>query len=305
MKKPFKMIALSTTAAAMLFGFAGPQITSAASLDQAAAQGNNPMAALLQSNLDAGLSTWYTQYAHNFAWYVHLTAGLNNPNHQITREQFTSRLVGEMEARGNLPMVKPVVVEIKDLESISPEYAAAIQRALSYGIVKLDADGKFNPKTVIARADADSEIRNAQQYLKAHSSPVEEGKTISAEQAVQLIKQVVGPEASLQIKIDPAAVVTRESFVYLLVHTLQTSGRLPMINVVPVDVKDASEMDISKSGAVQTALALGFIALDQAGNFNPTDELTLVDGTDIAAKATAFLKGHPAPPVDNATIAAE
>jgi preprotein translocase subunit Sec61beta len=196
-------------------------------------------------------------------------------------------------------------VEFKDLGNVSPEYAASIQRALSYGIVKLDANGKFNPKAIITRADAAAEVRNAQSYLKSHSTPINQGSTLTAEQAVQLIKQVVGPQAALQIKIDPNAVVTRESFTYLLVHTLQQSGQLPLINVVPVEVKDEYGMDVSKSGAVQTALALGFVGLDQAGNFNPKAQMTLAQATEIAAKATAYLNAHSSPIDHGATLTAE
>ncbi|RED56000.1 S-layer homology domain-containing protein [Cohnella lupini] len=326
MKKPFKMIAMST-AAALMFGFAGQQITSAASVkDYNKVQSKDQIAALLQGNLISGngslqqlapllnalglnLNSFLnpSSYTQNFSWYANafLLAGFNNPHHKMTREQFTYRLVREMEARGKLPMVKPVVVEFKDLGNVSPEYAASIQRALSYGIVKLDANGKFNPKAIITRADAAAEIRNAQSYLKSHSSPINQGSTLTAEQAVQLIKQVVGPQAALQIKIDPNAVVTRESFIYLLVHTLQQSGQLPLIHVVPVEVKDEYGMDVSKSGAVQTALALGFVGLDQAGNFNPKAQMTLAQATEIAAKATAYLNAHSSPIDHGATLTAE
>ncbi|MBM7569055.1 S-layer homology domain-containing protein [Paenibacillus sacheonensis] len=328
MKKPFKMIALSTTAAALMFGFAGPQITSAASLkDYGQVQGNSHMAAMLQSNLIAGNnasqvdllldslglnlnsllhSSWYAQYSHNsVSWYENVIAGFNNPHRQLTREQFTYRLISNMEARGKLPLIKPVVVKFTDFDRVSPAYAASIQRALSYNIVQLDANGKFNPKSIISNAEAKSEIQNAQNYLKAHSSPVDTGKKLTGVQAVQLIKQVVGPDAALQIKIDPTAAVTRESFTYLLVHTLQSSGQLPMINVVPVNIKDESAMDVSKSGAIQTALALGFLSLDQAGNFQPNAKLTLSEAAAISAKATSYLKSHPASPVGGATITAE
>ncbi|MWV42488.1 hypothetical protein GRF59_02480 [Paenibacillus sp. HJL G12] len=42
----------------------------------------------------------------------------------------------------------------------------------------------------------------------------------------------------LQIKIDPKVTMNRESFMYLLVHTLQTSGQLPLLNLVPAEIKD-------------------------------------------------------------------
>ncbi|CAM3567804.1 S-layer-like y domain-containing protein [Paenibacillus lupini] len=323
MKKPLKMIALSTTAAALLFGFAGQQITSAASLKGSVnEQSETHAASMLQNNLIAGTnsaqldqllhsfgldlnSLFNSQYSHNLAWYTNLLSGFNNPHHQMTREQFTYRLVTEMEAQGKLPMIKPVVIKFKDQDKVSPQYAAAIQRALSYKIAKLDANGKFNPKSAISKADAESAIHNAQNYLKAHTSPVDQVIKITAEQTVQLIKELVGPQASLQIKIDPNAAVTRESFTYLLVHTLQSSGQLPMIKVVPVNVKDASAMDASKSGAIQTALALGFLSLDKAGKFNPKASLSLADASNITARAKAYLNSHGLTPSDQTAIKPE
>ncbi|MCM3631629.1 S-layer homology domain-containing protein [Paenibacillus glycanilyticus] len=323
MKNSLKMIALSTTTAALLFGFAGQNITSAASLKGTAKEQNAAQtAALLQNNLFAGTSgaqleqllhsfgldlnsLLNTQYSNNNAWYTNLLAGFNNPHHQMTREQFTYKLVTAMEAQGKLPLIKPVVTKFKDQDKVSPQYAAAIQRALSYKIIKLDAHGKFNPKASISKADAQSAVGNAQNYLKTHSSPVNQGKKITGEQAVQLIKELVGPEASLQIKIDPKAAVTRESFTYLLVHTLQTSGQLPMIKVVPVNVKDASAIDASKSGAIQMALSLGFLTLDKNGKFNPKASLSLEDASNITARAKAYLNSHGLTPNDQTSIKPE
>jgi hypothetical protein len=257
----------------------------------------------------------YFKNASDSAWYAKafIIAAVNGmdlpadlkPNKKLTREEFTHQLIHTIEASGKLPMVKPVVVEFKDQDQVKLDYSASIQRALNYGVVKLDAHGKLNPKKEITRAEAAIEISNALAYLKAHPAPVVEGEALTSEQAVQLIKDVVGPEAALQIKIDPTASISRESFTYLLVHTLQTSGQLPMLNVVPVEVKDEAQMDISNSGAIQTAIALGFVSLDQAGNFNPKAELTRTDATAIASKATEYLKAHPAPVAEGAFLTSE
>ncbi|WP_379137912.1 S-layer homology domain-containing protein [Paenibacillus sp. sgz500958] len=260
-------------------------------------------------------ATDYFAYASNSAWYSQalIIAAVNGldlpadlkPNQKFTREEFTHQLIHAIEVRGQLPMVKPVVVEFKDQDQVKVDYSGSIQRALNYGVVKLDANGKFNPKKEITRAEAAVEISNALSYLKAHPVPVAVNETLTAEQAVQLIKHAVGPSANLQIKIDPKASMSRESFTYLLVHTLQTSGQLPMINVIPVEVKDESQMDISNSGAIQTAIALGFVTLDQAGNFNPKADITRTAGTDIVNKAVDFLKAHPAPGAVSEVLTAE
>lgn len=257
----------------------------------------------------------YFANASNSAWYSQalIIAAVNGldlptdlkPNQKLTREEFTHQLIHAIEISGQLPMVKPVVVEFKDQGQVKVDYSGSIQRALNYGVVKLDTNGKFNPKQEITRAEAAVEISNALAYLKAHPAPVAVSETLTAEQAVQLIKQAAGPDADLQIKIDPKASMSRESFTYLLVHTLQTSGQLPMINIIPVEVKDENQMDISNSGAIQTAIALGFVTSDEAGNFNPKADITRTAGTDIVNKALEFLKAHPAPGAVSEILTAE
>ncbi|MRN53979.1 S-layer homology domain-containing protein [Paenibacillus monticola] len=260
-------------------------------------------------------ATDYFANASNSAWYSQalIIAAVNGldlptdlkPNQKLTREEFTYQLIHAIEISGQLPMVKPVVVEFKDQDQVKVDYSGSIQRALNYGVVQLDTNGKLNPKKEITRAEAAVEISNALAYLKAHPAPVAVNETLTAEQAVQLIKQAAGPDADLQIKIDPKSRMSRESFTYLLVHTLQTSGQLPMINVIPVEVKDENQMDISNSGAIQTAIALGFVTLDEAGNFNPKADITRTAGTAIVNKAVEFLKAHPAPEAVSEILTAE
>jgi|GEM_PF-501668 len=245
--------------------------------------------------------------AKDSAWYANafIIAAVNgldlpsdlNPNEKLTREAFTHQLVYTIEIIGKLPTIKPVVVEFKDQDQVKVDYAGSIQRALNYGVVELDKNGKYHPKKEITRAEAVIEISNALNYLKAHSAPEQGGESeaLTAEQAAQLIKGAAGEVANLQIKIDPKAVVTRESFTYLLVHTLQTSGQLPMLKLVPAEIKDNDNIDILNQGAIQTAIALGFVQLDQEGKLNPKAGITRTDATDIVGKAVKYLKAHPVP----------
>ncbi|MNE94756.1 hypothetical protein D3C80_1927590 [compost metagenome] len=84
--------------------------------------------------------------------------------------------------------------------------------------------------------------------------------------------------------------MTRESFTYLLVHTLQTSGQLPMIKLNPVEIKDNHEIDILNSGAIQTAIALQIVNLDADGNFNPKDGITRADAAAMVAQVHEILE---------------
>ncbi|ULO07665.1 S-layer homology domain-containing protein [Paenibacillus sp. 19GGS1-52] len=240
---------------------------------------------------NASDSAWYSQ-----ALIIAAVNGLDlptdlKPNQKLTREEFTHQLIHAIEISGQLPMVKPVVVEFKDQGQVKVDYSGSIQRALNYGVVKLDTNGKFNPKQEITRAEAAVEISNALAYLKAHSAPVAVSEILTAEQAIQLIKEAVGPDADLQIKIDPKAEMTRESFTYLLVHTLQTSSQLPMLKLIPVEIKDNDKIDILNSGAIQTAISLKIVKLDADGNFNPKDGITRTDATAMVSQVHEILKG--------------
>ncbi|WP_025847535.1 S-layer homology domain-containing protein [Brevibacillus agri] len=71
-------------------------------------------------------------------------------------------------------MINLAPVAIKDGDALTPSYQGAIQRALHFGIVKLDAEGNLHPKAVITRKEAAELIYNAIEYLQAHPAPATE-----------------------------------------------------------------------------------------------------------------------------------
>ncbi|MDF2985088.1 MAG: S-layer y protein [Eubacterium sp.] len=123
-------------------------------------------------------ATDYFTKAHNDAWYANalITASVNgveidkeiDMSKDWTREEFTNILISTMEKHFNLPMLKIKPVDIKDTDQINVEFSGAIQRALIYGVVKLDEEGNFYPKDKLTRAEAAEQIYNALEYLKAH-----------------------------------------------------------------------------------------------------------------------------------------
>ncbi|WP_248925845.1 S-layer homology domain-containing protein [Paenibacillus hamazuiensis] len=252
-------------------------------------------------------ATDYFTNADDKAWYAasFITAAVHNldlpksldPNQSKNKEEFTHQLIRAIERIGHLPMIKPVLVDMKDKDQVSEEYSGSIQRALSYGIVKLNADGTFNPKQIMTREQAAEEIFNAIQYLKAHSNN-SASEIMTASQGVKLIAELLGKDGTdIQIKIDPDAKMTRESFINLLMQTLKTSGKLPMINIQPIDIKDNDQIDVEYSGSVQLAIVLGFINLSDEGTINPKGELTRTVATEIIGKASEYLKAHQKPSV--------
>ena len=150
-----------------------------------AAQGIQFIVNALELNLDhvrfikEPKATDYFKNADNDAWYAYtlIVATVNglelptdlNPNEKWTREEFTHRLIQAIETHEELPKIKLVPVMVVDQDQLTIEYDGSIQRALAYGIAKLDAEGKFNPKGEITRAEVADQIYNALEYIKAHT----------------------------------------------------------------------------------------------------------------------------------------
>lgn len=126
-------------------------------------------------------ATDYFKKANDKAWYAQAliigsVKGLDfpadiDPDQIMTREEYTYRLMLATEKNGQLPMINMIYLEYADHEQVTAEYSGAIQRALKYGIVKLDANGRFNPKDELTRAEAAEELYNALELLKENSTP--------------------------------------------------------------------------------------------------------------------------------------
>ncbi|MDF2613796.1 MAG: S-layer y protein [Clostridia bacterium] len=151
------------------------------------AEGITLIVRLLELNLDTirfikePKATDYFTKADNDAWYaepfiIASVHGLGfkadlDPNQEWTREEFTYYLITSVEKFKNLPMLKIMPAKIADESQMTAEYSGAIQRALIYQVVKLDAKEKFNPKDKITRAEAAEQIYNMHEYINAHPAP--------------------------------------------------------------------------------------------------------------------------------------
>ncbi len=71
-----------------------------------------------------------------------------------------------METHKNLPMIKIIPAVIADQDQLTVDYDGSIQRSLVYGVTKLDAEGKFNPKDKMTRAEVAEQVYNALEYIK-------------------------------------------------------------------------------------------------------------------------------------------
>ena len=127
-------------------------------------------------------ATDYFTKANDDTWYANalIIASVNGVevdrdvemNRFWTKEQFTNTLVTAMERHYNLPLLKIMPPEIKDADQMTVEYSGAIQRALIYGVVKLDEEGNLYPKDELTRAEAAEQLYNAIEFIKAHPQVV-------------------------------------------------------------------------------------------------------------------------------------
>lgn len=94
-----------------------------------------------------------------------------DPSKALTREQYTLFLMQGIEAKGGLPMINIKPVDITDDKELTPEFQGAVQRSLVLKINTLDAEGNFNPKETITRAEAAVMMYNAIEYLEDFNAP--------------------------------------------------------------------------------------------------------------------------------------
>lgn len=132
------------------------------------------------------LATDYFPKADNNAWYADalIIASANGieadrelvPTSAITRESFYQLLITQMENQYSFPMIKLIPVSITDEENIDASFQGSIQRGISYGIIALNEDGGFNPKSSLTRGEAASAIVHALDYLRLHEYISKESK---------------------------------------------------------------------------------------------------------------------------------
>lgn len=89
-----------------------------------------------------------------------------DPTAPMTKETYIHYLMQAVETSGNLPLINIKPQPIGDEDQLTPEYQGSIQRALSRGILKLNADGTLNPKAKITRAEAAVLLYDTIDFLK-------------------------------------------------------------------------------------------------------------------------------------------
>jgi len=83
-----------------------------------------------------------------------------NPNASVSREQFAKWLYEAIQATGDRFWTQ-IYTTFADENEVSEGYMEAIQRLLSAGVIELDKNGKFRPKSAIKRGEAAAMLKKA------------------------------------------------------------------------------------------------------------------------------------------------
>jgi len=106
--------------------------------------------------------------------------------------------------------------------------------------------------------------------------------------------------------VNPASVMTREEFGYLLVTALEKQGNYPLIKLY-ISIEDNDSIKPEYQGALQRLLLYKITELDKDGRFNPKGELTRGQAAVWVHRALSFVEKHaekPAP-AENVTLSVE
>ncbi|MFI8712233.1 S-layer homology domain-containing protein [Brevibacillus brevis] len=167
------------------------------------------------------------------------------------------------------------------------------------GVIKGVDDSKFAPNETITAAQGIQLMVNAFDlslaaitFVKAPQATDYFSKADNdAWYAESLIIAAVNG-LELPNDLDPNAEWTREQFIHQLMKVMETKGNLPMIKLVPVEIRDDQELTVDYQGSIQRALARDIIELDKENKLHPKKPVTREEAAEMIYNALAYLKSH-------------
>jgi S-layer homology domain. len=183
----------------------------------------------------------------------------------------------------------------KDLDAISAK--DKILTLQKEGYVNGISDGEFAPAKNVTAAEGVQLIVNALNLNLDTVKFIKEPKATDyfskanndAWYANALIIASVN-SLDLQSDMDPNMEWTREEFTYHLIQAMEKHNNLPMINIIPADIADNNQINISYSGAIQRALVYKIVSLDSNKCFNPTSKISRADAAAEVYNALEYIK---------------
>lgn len=92
------------------------------------------------------------------------------------------------------------------------------------------------------------------------------------------------------VDIEPGQDLTREEFTFYLMQAMEKKGQLPMINIVPKEISDETDINPLYQGAIQRSLALDINTLNGEGGFAPKQPITRAEAAVMTYNAVSFLQ---------------
>ncbi|OAB38830.1 amylopullulanase [Paenibacillus macquariensis subsp. defensor] len=89
--------------------------------------------------------------------------------------------------------------------------------------------------------------------------------------------------------INPSKPMTKEQFTFFLMQGVEKAGNLPMINIVPANIADETDITSSYQGAIQRSLTWKINTLNSEDKFNPTSEISRAEAAVMLYNAIEFL----------------
>ncbi|NQF13001.1 S-layer homology domain-containing protein [Brevibacillus sp. HB1.3] len=167
------------------------------------------------------------------------------------------------------------------------------------GVIKGVDDSKFAPNETITAA------QGIQLMVNAFDLSLAAVTFVKAPQATDYFSKadndawyaeslIIGSVNGLELPndLDPNAEWTREQFIHQLMRVMETKGNLPMIKLVPVEIRDDQELIVDYQGSIQRALARDIIELDKENKLHPKKPVTREEAAEMIYNALAYLKSH-------------
>ncbi|WP_058303895.1 S-layer homology domain-containing protein [Gorillibacterium timonense] len=242
----------------------------------------------------AGPSSYFTKVSDK-AWYAFAFSvahykGIDlpkdiDPNKALTKEEFVFYLQQAIEATGGYPLIK-IYIHIADEDALTTLYQGAIQRSLIMKISELDTAGKFNPKTILTRAEAATYAYQALTFVETHKSL----EYLEQEQA----KDPYQAEAEL----------TGGSAIYRIVRDLELSFAAIDFSSVPLPNEIFPKVSNDAFYADALVIAHGH-GVELPESFDPSKPLTREEFTFYLQQALEKSRHYPLIKIVPASIADE
>ena len=165
------------------------------------------------------------------------------------------------------------------------------------GVIKGVGNGLFNPDGTITAA------QGVQMIVNAFDISLASIDFIKAPQATDWFKnadddawyadaliRAGANNIGLPTDLDPNAKWTKEDFTYYLVTAMEAHYKMPVINMMFIQIADESDITIEYQGAIQRGMKYNITMLDQDHKFFPKKQLSRAEAAEMIYNGRTLVK---------------